>query len=48
MHCMIMNRVRLHGLPLKGEDEARRLAAVHTNDAHQLLKPVGGDSSFPK
>jgi geranylgeranyl pyrophosphate synthase len=31
---------------LKGEDEARRLAAVHTNDAHQFLKPVGGDSSF--
>ena len=31
---------------LKGEDEARRRAAVHTNDAHQFLKPVGGDSSF--
>ncbi|MBT7651259.1 MAG: polyprenyl synthetase family protein [Opitutae bacterium] len=31
---------------LKGEDEARRLAAGHTNDARQFLKPVGGDSSF--
>jgi geranylgeranyl pyrophosphate synthase len=31
---------------LKGENEARRLAREHTNDAHQSLESVGGDSSF--